>query len=93
MYCSSMRPGWALLSPPVPTGEAAPFTDLSWCTLPIKAVIDGVEAPVLFAGLAPGFVGVYQLNIQVPQLTPGVHGLRIVLAGTSSNEVSLPVGP
>jgi hypothetical protein len=30
------------------------------------ATIAGVNAPVLFAGLAPTFAGLYQVNVQAP---------------------------
>ena len=31
------------------------------------ATVGGVAAFVGFAGLAPGFIGLYQVNVQVPQ--------------------------
>ena len=32
----------------------------------INAFIGGVSAPVVYAGLAPGFAGLYQIDLQVP---------------------------
>jgi uncharacterized protein (TIGR03437 family) len=29
--------------------------------------MDGVEAPILFAGAAPGFVGLTQVNAEIPR--------------------------
>jgi adhesin/invasin len=38
--------------------------------------IGGKDAVVVFAGLAPGFAGVYQVNAIVPAgLLPGLHSL------------------
>jgi uncharacterized protein (TIGR03437 family) len=33
---------------------------------PVTATIDGVKAPVQFAGLAPGMVGLYQVLATIP---------------------------
>ena len=32
-----------------------------------SATIGGVDARILFSGLAPGWVGLYQVNIEMPQ--------------------------
>ena len=48
--------------------------------------------PVVFAGLAPGFVGLYQINAVVPPDAP--LGLQIPLkitAGTSTTTVNVRV--
>jgi uncharacterized protein (TIGR03437 family) len=54
-----------------PTGMPAPANPLSPTVNPIKCVASAVDntilnVPVLFSGLAPGTVGVYQLDIQLP---------------------------
>jgi uncharacterized protein (TIGR03437 family) len=46
-----------------------------------------------YAGLAPGFAGLYQVNVQVPPLAGGNYTLRIIAAGSSSNAVTLAVAP
>jgi uncharacterized protein (TIGR03437 family) len=47
---------------------------------------------VSFSGLAPGFVGLYQINAEVPAgLTAGNQPVVVMLAGASSNSVLLPV--
>jgi uncharacterized protein (TIGR03437 family) len=55
--------------------------------------IGGAPAAVVFSGLAPGFVGLYQVNVQVPNNTPSGSGVPVVvtLAGTSSNTVTIAV--
>jgi len=43
-----------------------------------------------FAGLAPGFVGLYRVDVTLPlTLTPGVYELRVVAAGAASEPVSV----
>lgn len=45
-----------------------------------------------FAGLAPSFVGLYQVNVPLPPtLPPGAYPLRIVAAGAASEPVIVPV--
>ncbi len=60
---------------------------------PVRAVIQGQEAATSFAGVAPGFPGVYQVNLVVPQgVAPGLT-VPLVLrqAGAESNTVRLAV--
>lgn len=57
----------------IEAGSPAPVDSLIPTTNPIKVMIGDVEAPqVLFAGLAPGFTGLYQVNVVIPQgVEPG----------------------
>jgi uncharacterized protein (TIGR03437 family) len=50
------------------------------------------SAAVSFSGLAPGFVGLYQVNAAVPSgLAGGNHPVVMSEGGSSSNSVLLPV--
>jgi uncharacterized protein (TIGR03437 family) len=54
--------------------------------------IGGTKAIVSFGGLAPGFVGLYQVNANVPSsLTAGNQPVVIGVNGATSNSVLLPV--
>ena len=54
--------------------------------------IGGANATVSFSGLAPGYVGLYQINAQIPAgLNSGNQPVVIAMAGASSNSVLLPV--
>jgi len=58
----------------LPTGSVAPANgSVLYQTVQKPAVtIGGVNTPVLFSGIAPGFAGEYQINVQVPSgVTPG----------------------
>jgi uncharacterized protein (TIGR03437 family) len=45
-------------------------------------MIGGIPAPVIFSGLAPGFVGLYQVNVTVPPSTAnGIVDLTIMANG------------
>jgi uncharacterized protein (TIGR03437 family) len=49
-------------------------------------------AGVAYAGLAPGFVGLYQIDVQVPPgLTPGLVPLSISVGQAHSNETKIMV--
>jgi uncharacterized protein (TIGR03437 family) len=57
-----------------------------------SVTIGGVNAAVSFSGLAPGFVGLYQVNAGVPTgLASGNQPVVLLIGGASSNSVLLPV--
>ena len=62
-------------------------------TNPVRVTIEGVSAQVLFAGLAPGFAGTYQVNIVVPAglTTNAAAPLVITAAGQSSPPAPIAV--
>jgi uncharacterized protein (TIGR03437 family) len=56
-------------------------------------MLNGQELPVMFAGLAPGTTGGYQVNVLIPANTP--PGIAVPLAlkqgGVLSNTVTVAV--
>jgi len=58
-------------------------------------MIGGVKASVIFSGLAPGYVGLYQVNAQVPPgVTPGpAVPITVTIGGVTSNTVTIAVDP
>jgi uncharacterized protein (TIGR03437 family) len=61
-------------------------------TLTVTATIGGRASEVLFAGLAPGLVGVYELNLRVPLQPPGAYPLIVKAGGVASNITIVTVG-
>ncbi len=87
--------GMGRVSPPVATGAPAPISDtLSVVVNSASVTLDNAPADdILFAGLTPGFVGLYQVNFTVPAATaPGVRKLAVLQNGFSSNVANLAVG-
>jgi uncharacterized protein (TIGR03437 family) len=75
------------------TGAPASDTNISHATTLPAATIGGEAATVIFAGLAPGFVGLYQINMEVPQAAPsgGAVELQVRIGGVDSNAVTIAV--
>jgi uncharacterized protein (TIGR03437 family) len=54
----------------VAAGEPAPLDRLSGLLSDIQVAIGDVFGEVQFAGLAPGYVGLYQVNARIPSFAP-----------------------
>jgi uncharacterized protein (TIGR03437 family) len=84
--------GLGATSPAATSGAAATSVPLQSTTRPVTASIGGMSAPVSFSGLAPGFVGLYQVNVQVPEsVAAGELTLLLNSADTLSNPITVPV--
>jgi uncharacterized protein (TIGR03437 family) len=85
--------GLGAVDPPVPTGRSAPLDVLSRATAQVSATIGGAPAPVDFAGLAPGFVGLGQINVTVPnEAAPGTAiPLIVEIAGQRSPPATISI--
>jgi uncharacterized protein (TIGR03437 family) len=53
--------------------------------------VGSVPATVQFCGLAPGFVGLYQLNVLVPANAPTGTQPMVISMGGASATIDLPV--
>ena len=77
-----------------PANGAAPASSPSSITPTTPIVtIGGVPAPVTFSGLAPSFVGLYQVNAQVPDsAAPGsAVPVALTIGSVTSNTVTIAV--
>jgi uncharacterized protein (TIGR03437 family) len=91
IYCTGLG---KVNNPPLlgqPSPANPPATTL---VMPI-VTIGGVRSEVLFSGLSPGFVGIYQVNVRVaPNTPPGLFipvSLQMGPDGPESNTVTIAV--
>ena len=86
IYCAGLGP----VSPQVETGNAALLNPLSRTQIP-TVTIGGKSARVLFAGLVPGFAGLYQVNVVVPDGIVQRSAVPLVLSvwGQTSPSVTI----
>ncbi len=83
--------GLGLTTPAVASGAPGPAAPPAQAVLPVTVTIGSAQATTLFAGLAPTFVGLYQVNVVVPAGVAGDLTLVISSGGRSSNAVTIPV--
>ena len=74
-----------------PTGSPAGDTPFSETAIIPTVTIGGAPAQVTFSGLAPGYVGLYQVNVQVPAGLAATNAVPVVIsgAGVTSNTVTM----
>ncbi len=74
-------------------GEAATSSPLAATASLPTATVGGKPATVYFSGLAPGFVGLWQLNVQVPADAPSGANVEVVISygGKTANRVTIAI--
>jgi uncharacterized protein (TIGR03437 family) len=87
IYCNGLGP----VNPQVDPGAAA--TGPTPTVQEVTATIGGQKATVQYAGLAPGYPGLYQVNAMVPNgVTPGDQvPVTLTVAGQTSPPVTIAV--
>ena len=63
--------GFGAVTPAVAAGQLVPPTELTTLNAPVQVLFGTTAATLQYQGLAPDFVGLYQLNIIVPQVAAG----------------------
>ncbi len=91
-YISIYMTGLGQVNGPISAGQPGPLSPLLSAMAAVQVQI-GSAAPVgaSYAGLAPGFAGLYQVNVRVPQLAAGSYPLTVLAGASTSNAVTLPV--
>ena len=88
IYCTGLGP----LSPALASGVPAPSAEpLPRTTIQPLVNVGTTPASVVYSGVAPGFIGLYQVAIQVPNVASGNQQLTIISNGVTSNPVPMPV--
>jgi uncharacterized protein (TIGR03437 family) len=70
---------------PVAAGALSPSSPLARAVSPAELRVGDAVANVLFIGLTPGFIGLGQVNFEVPPVAAGDHPITLRLAGVLSN--------
>lgn len=84
--------GLGVVTPEGTTGAAPSGTTLSHINLTPTVMVGSATATVAFSGLAPGLVGLCEINFTVPPGTPSGSANVVVTAnGVSSNNAKLRV--
>ena len=82
--------GLGSVNSPPPSGFPAELPLRETLTQPTVS-IGGTQTEVLFSGLAPGLVALYQVNVSVPALSPAGDSIDVILniGGVRSNTVTV----
>jgi uncharacterized protein (TIGR03437 family) len=83
--------GQGALDNPVATGAPAPSSPFSRPTALVLARVGGLPAQISFSGMVPGWVGVLQMNLMVPQVPSGEQPLEVSIGGVSANSTVLSI--
>lgn len=84
--------GLGAVNPSVATGEVAPSREPLARTIVTPTVtVGGTNAELFFSGLAPGLIGVYQINFRVPESASTGSVEVVVTSGLASNPARLEI--
>jgi len=84
--------GLGATKPSVPSGTAASANPLAYVTAAPTVTVDSHSSKIYFAGLAPTFVGLYQIDFQVPPgAKSGEDVVTVIQNGVAANSTLLPV--
>jgi uncharacterized protein (TIGR03437 family) len=82
------------VSPAVADGAATPSTGLVQTTLTPTVTIGGQPATVIFSGLTPGLIPLWQMDITVPPgLAAGSYPMIVTIGGQVSNSATVSIAP
>ena len=76
--------GFGPVTPNIPAGQLA--QQLNTLALPLQMSIGGLAVSPSYDGLAPGYTGLYQFNVPVPQVASGNVPLTFTLSGAAGTQ-------
>ena len=86
--------GLGKVAPDWPSGTPAPRENVPRVVAPVSVLLDGNEVPVTRATLAPGYVGFYLVEFELPAVVnAGSAQLTLEAGGVSSNQVTIQLEP
>jgi uncharacterized protein (TIGR03437 family) len=86
--------GLGAVIPDWPAGLAAPLENPPRVTAPVRAWLDRAPVEVTQAALAPGYIGFYLVEIEIPTIVNyGPAELYLEAAGQPSNRVRVYIEP
>ena len=85
--------GLGATNPLVPSGTPAPSSPLARVINELTATVGGLSVPAQFAGLAPGYVGLYRVDVVIPPAAgPGsAVELTLLQNDVPSNTVTVAI--
>lgn len=89
IYCTGLGP----VTNQPRTGSPSPYSPLAMTTTQPVVAIGNIGAEVAFSGLAPGFVGLYQVNARIPPNVSSSDNVPVAISigGVTSNTVTIAV--
>ncbi len=87
IYCNALGP---VTNQPA-SGEPTPASPLAETTTTPVVTIGGQNATVLFSGLTPTVVGLYQINLTVPNVSAGAKPITVTIGGVTSKPSSIQI--
>jgi uncharacterized protein (TIGR03437 family) len=83
--------GQGQLKTPVEDGDAPPSGAIVHASAPVSVAIGDAPAVVGFAGLAPLYAGLAQINLKVPALATGSYPVIVTIGGVLSNSAQISI--
>ena len=84
--------GLGRVNPDWRTGMPAPLENPPVVVANIRAFLNGTAIPVTRATLAPGYIGFYEVEVQLPAINnAGVNEFYITAGGVESNRVPIVI--